>query len=106
MSVPASKIEADRPSSSPRRPRIQVSLTMMMLLMVIFSVIAAGLLYASRVPAVQQELSVLTDGRLEAQGDPNRSAHLVFILFTLMAPVLTAGVLATGVNLLKMFRSR
>ena len=98
--------QGDSPKLRGLRGRMQVSLTSLMLLTVIFSIIAAALLYASRVPVVQDELSVLTGGRIEESGQPNRTAHLLFILFTLVAPLLTAGVLATGINVLRMGRRR
>jgi hypothetical protein len=67
----------------------------MMLLMVIFSVISAGFFYASRVPAVQEELNVLFRGKSGDVQDVGRLSHVTFIMFTLTSPLLLAGVLST-----------
>lgn len=74
----------------------------MMLMMVIFSVMSAGLFYASRVPAVQDEISVLVHGKSGGAGeDLGRMAHITFIMFTFTSPLILAGVLSTGLALLR-----
>ena len=80
----------------------QISLLMLFLIMMIFAVISAGLLYASRVPAVREEWAALTGmDPIDAGAGEGRTAHLFFILFTLTAPLLLAGVLSTGVAILR-----
>ncbi len=92
-------------SRSRRRP--QISLGFMMMSMVIFSVMSAGLLYASRVPAVQEEWSLLLTGEFNSSaGDGGRMPHLVFILFTFTSPLLLAGVLSTGMAMLRWWEKR
>ena len=84
-----------------------MSLGFMMLMMVIFAVISAGLFYASRVPAVQDELEVLVHGRSGAGGDDTgRLAHITFIMFTFTSPLILAGVLSTGMAVLRWFDHR
>ncbi len=79
----------------------------MMLMMVIFSIMSAGLFYASRVPAVQDELNVLVHGQSEGGGeDVGRLAHITFIMFTFTSPLLLAGVLSTGLAVLRWFERR
>ena len=41
----------------------QISIGFMMLLMVVFAIMSAGLFYASRVPMVRDEISVLLNGK-------------------------------------------
>ena len=89
-------------SSSLRRRPPQISLGFMMLMMVIFSIMSAGLFYASRVPAVQDEISVLVHGKSDgASEDVGRLAHITFIMFTFTSPLILAGVLSTGMALLR-----
>ena len=78
----------------------------MMLMMVIFAVMSAGLFYASRVPAVQQELEVLVGGQAGDSQDVGRLAHIVFIMFTFTSPLLLAGVLSTGLAILRWYERR
>lgn len=74
----------------------------MMLMMVIFSVMSAGLFYASRVPAVQDELNVILHGKSGGSGDDvGRLAHITFILFTFTSPLLLAGTLSTALAVLR-----
>lgn len=74
----------------------------MMLMMVIFSVMSAGFFYASRVPAVQDELKVIMSGSSGSSGeDVGRLAHITFILFTFTSPLLLAGVLSTALAVLR-----
>ncbi|MEM1068493.1 MAG: hypothetical protein AAGI63_06330 [Planctomycetota bacterium] len=84
-----------QPATTPSRRPPQMSLGFMMLMMVIFSVMSAGLFYASRVPAVQAELDVIMGGGGEGSDEVGRLAHITFILFTYTSPLLLAGVLST-----------
>ncbi len=89
-----------------RRPP-QMSLGFMMLMMVIFSVMSAGLFYASRVPAVQDEINVLVHGNSGGdREDVGRLAHITFIMFTFTSPLILAGFLSTGIALLRWFVRR
>ena len=95
------------PRPSPVRRPPQMSLGFMMLMMVIFSVMSAGLFYASRVPAVQEEISVLVHGKSDGGGeDVGRLAHVVFIMFTFTSPLILAGVLSTTMAVLRWFQRR
>jgi hypothetical protein len=79
-----------------------MSLSFMMLMMVIFSIMSAGLFYASRVPAVQDEISVLVHGKSGGGSeDVSRLPHITFIMFTFTSPLILAGVLSTGMALLR-----
>ena len=79
----------------------------MMLMMVIFSVMSAGLFYASRVPAVQDELEVLVKGRSGSGGDDvGRLAHITFIMFTFTSPLILASLLSTGMAVVRWVRRR
>ncbi len=90
-------------SPSPR-PRLQISLALMLLLMVVFAVISASLFYASRVPVVRQEISMLLYGEVRDGGeDAGRLAHRAFIMFTFASPLILACLLSLGVSLVQRF---
>jgi hypothetical protein len=94
------------PPSTRRRPP-QISLSSMMLMMIVFSIMSAGLFYASRVPAVQEELSVLIKGRSGGTAvDNGRFAHVAFIMFTFCSPLILAGLLSTAVSVMRWFERR
>jgi len=99
-SADSSSRDRDR---SIRRPRPQISLGFMMLMMLIFALISAGILYASRVDAVQEEINLLVKGTPTSAGGEKsgRLPHLVFIMFTFTSPLLLAGVLSSGLTLLR-----
>jgi len=89
-------------STSPKT-RPQISIALMILLMSIFAVMSAGMFYASRVGAIQDEISIF--GGNSASSEPNRSAHLTFLMFTYTSPLLLALVLGTIVSIMR-FRNR
>ena len=98
---------AVKPNSSPKRRPPQISLGFMMLMTVIFAVISAGCFYASRVQAVQDDLNVLLNGDVgSSSADVGRTSHLVFILFTLTSPLLLAGMMSTGMAILRWLERR
>ena len=90
---------------TPRRPAFQISIGLMMLMMVIFAVVSAGFFYASQVPAVQDEISVLSGGSVETH-ESGRLAQIGFIMFTFTSPLLLAGVLSSGVALVRWVQRR
>ncbi len=92
-------------SRKPRRPP-QISLGLMMLMILVCAVISAGLLYASRVPLVQDDINSLTGGRATGAQDVGRNAHITFIMFTFTSPLILAGLLSTGMSLLRWYRAR
>lgn len=90
-------------TSGHRRPQISVSL--MLLLMCIFALMSAGMFYASRVGAVQDELALLTGAAPGEGGEANRTAHLMFLMFTYTSPLLLAMLLGGIVAFLR-YRER
>ncbi len=91
----------DLTSSLRRRPP-QISLAVMMLLTVVLAVMSAGLFYASRVGAVQDEISVLSGNSVGQTGeDTGRLAHVIFIMFTFTSPLILAGVLSMAVGVFR-----
>ena len=95
------------PSETAVRPRFQISLTLMLLLMVVFAFISAALFYASRVPAIRDEISVLLYGEAKGGGeDVGRMAHRAFIMFTFTSPLLLACVLSSTLSVLKYFQRK
>jgi len=91
---------ADPPPPMPSR-RPQISLALVMLLMVVFAVFSAGLLYMSRVPAIQSELSSFGGGDIEIDEDIGRTAHLMFIMFTFTSPLILAIVVSTALAIFR-----
>lgn len=96
----------DSEPTRPNRRPPQISLGFMMMAMVIFSIMSAGLLYASRVPAVQEEWSLLFTGKASTGGDEGRMPHIVFIMFTFTSPLLLAGALSTGMAVMRWWGRR
>ncbi|NND98790.1 MAG: hypothetical protein HKN47_15835 [Pirellulaceae bacterium] len=89
------------------RPRFQMSIGFMLLLMVVFAVMSAGLFYASRVPMIRNEISVLFYGKSAGSAeDIGRTAHKAFIMFTFVSPLLLAAVLSTGMSILRWLERR
>jgi hypothetical protein len=94
----------DLPTKPRRRPP-QISLGFMMLSTIVLAVMSAGLFYASRVGAVQEEIQVLSGGSVDQSGvEPSRLSHIVFIMFTFTSPLILAGVLSAAVGVTKWFQ--
>ncbi len=93
--------------SATTRRSFQISIGMMMLMMVVFAVMSAGLFYASRVPAVRNEIAALVRGKTATSGeDVGRAAHIAFIMFTFSSPLILAGVLSTGLSIVRWFERK
>ena len=89
-----------------RRP-LQISISMMLLMMVVFAVMSAGLFYASRVPAIRDEIAALVRGKTSTSGeDVGRAAHIAFIMFTFSSPLILAGLISTGLSIVRWFEKR
>ncbi len=78
-----------------------------MLMMVVCAVISAGFFYASRVPMIREELSMLWYGKSANSGeDVGRAAHKAFVMFTLASPLLLATAISTGMSILRWIENR
>jgi len=88
-----------------RRPP-QMSLGFMMLMMVIFAVMSAGLFYASQVPAVQEDLEILFGANAAGPSDSGHAAQIVFIMFTFSSPLLLAALLGMLTALFRLYEQR
>ena len=78
----------------------------MLLIMIVFAIMSAGLFYASRVPTFRQEIEVFLTGKKSSSDTAGHSAHIVFIMFTFTSPLLLAGVLSTYVGISRWFNER
>ncbi len=80
----------------------------MLMLMLIFSFISAGLYYAARVPSIQQDIDMMVTGKISGtkSEDPGRLAHITFIMFTFTSPLLLAGCISTGMAILRWYERR
>ncbi len=77
-----------------------------MLLMLVFSIMSAGFFYASRVDAIQGELTFSGSPQVSSNlGGNQRTSHVIFIMFTFTSPLLLAGILASAVSLLRRINS-
>jgi len=91
----------------PARKPPQISLGFLMLVMIVFAVMSAGFLYASRIDIIQDELDSLLGRELTMdEGTQGRLPHLVFLLFTLTSPLILAALLSTGVSVMRMMDRR
>lgn len=89
-------------TTKPRRRPPQISIGFMLLSTIVLAVMSAGLFYASRVGAVQEEIQVLTGGEIADGGvDASRFSHIVFIMFTFTSPLILAGVLSLVLGVTK-----
>lgn len=97
----------ERSAQKKTKATYQVSIGFMMLLMVVFAIMSAGLFYSSRVPMIRDEISVLLYGKSAGGGeDVGRMAHKVFIMFTFASPLILAGVLSTGMSVVRWLERR
>ena len=98
--------------SSPHTPvnnrlNVQVSLSTMLLAIAVASFCLASLMYASRVPMIRREWSLMTGTSWDGPAVDSyegRTAHLNFLLFTLMSPLLLAGGLSTMLGLARRWK--
>ena len=91
------------------RLRVQVSLATLLLVVAVSSTLLASLLYASRVPMIREEWATLTGTTWDGpavDSHEGRTAHLTFLLFTLISPLLLAGGLSTALNVLRWWKTR
>ena len=92
--------------AKPVRRRPQMSLGFMLLMNVVFCVLAGAFYWASQVPAIADEVSMMFGGRGSSGGDGNRTTHAIFVMFTYTAPLLLAGTLATILSIWRKFEGR
>lgn len=79
-----------------KRHPLQIGIAAMLVLVIISAVISAGLVYAARIPEIQEELSVLFGTEITADRS-RRGPQILFILFTITSPLLLA-MLLSAVN--------
>ena len=87
-----SEQQGEEPQGRLERPRFQISIRTMLLITAVFSVMSAGLFYASRIPTVNDELAAMF-GRGSSSKGPDRMMQIIFIMFTYSMPLLMAFVL-------------
>jgi len=67
----------------------------MLVVMLIFTLMSAGLFYASRVEAIQNEVVIFFGASGLSAIETSRRSHLIFLLFTYASPLMLAGVFST-----------
>jgi hypothetical protein len=75
-------------------PSLQFSTRTLLLVMAVLCGTAAGLFYASDVPAIREEIGLLIGQPMPAKAGQSRAPWVAFILFTYTAPLLLAGLLS------------
>lgn len=78
----------------------------MLLMNIIFCVLAGAVYWASRVPAVSEEVSMLLGGSSSGSGSGRRKMHVIFVMFTYTAPLLLAGLLSTMLGVWRFLERR
>lgn len=89
--------------NEPKFRRPQISLGFMLLMNVIFCVIAGAVYWASRVPAISDEVGMMLGGYSGSSAENERAVHMIFLMFCYTAPLLLAGTLATIYTLWRKF---
>ncbi len=84
-----------------RQSTFRFGLGTMLLIMVVFSLMSAGLFYAVRVPAVAREVDSMLGKPDSTATSSDRRAQLIFVLFCYATPLLTVGVLGMGMTVVK-----
>lgn len=92
--------------SQSRRKPPQMSLRFMLLMNIIFCVIAGAIYWASRVPAVADEVGMLLGGHGGVTDSSSRKIHVIFVMFTYTAPLLLAGLLSTMLSIWRVVQRR
>lgn len=94
--------------NQPQRPRarFQISIGLMLLLMVVFAIMSAGLFYGSRIPTVREEINAFRNRKSDPVEDVGHKAHKAFVMFTVASPLLLAAVLSTGVTIVRWYEQR
>ncbi|EMI57406.1 hypothetical protein [Rhodopirellula sallentina] len=92
--TPTQPTDADGSRQSKHHP-VQIGIAPMLILVVVAAVISAGLVYAAKIPEIQEELSVLFGTPVTADRS-RRGPQILFILFTVTSPLLLAGMLSLG----------
>jgi len=83
-----------RQAAPKSRPTLQIGISAMLLLVIVSAVFSGGLVYAARIPEIQEEFAVLFGTEVTAERT-RRGPQILFILFTLTSPLLLAGILST-----------
>lgn len=78
----------------------------MLLMNLIFCIIAGTVYWASRVPAVADEVGMLLGGRGGDADSSSRKIHIIFVMFTYTAPLLLAGLLSTMLSIWQLVQRR
>jgi len=100
----------ERPTLAPQNPPrphnpLQIGIGAMLILVIIAAVVSAGLVYAARIPEIQEELSVLFGTEVTADRS-RRGPQILFILFTITSPLLLAILLSMATSIWGKFANR
>ncbi|TWT74992.1 hypothetical protein [Allorhodopirellula solitaria] len=81
----------------PASPPLQIGIASLLVMVIVAAVISAGLVYAARIPEVQEEWSVLFGTPVTADRS-RRGPQILFILFTVTSPLLIAVTLSLATS--------
>ncbi|MEM6365014.1 MAG: hypothetical protein AAF539_01865 [Planctomycetota bacterium] len=85
--------------------RPQIGISIMLLMMVVFASLMAGLIYAARIPEVQEDWAMLW-GTTANVDRTRRTPQILFIFFTVTSPLLLALLMSTFVAIWKVIVRR
>lgn len=105
VSAPAFSMTEQYGSTTPTRPSLQIGIASMLVLVIVAAVISAGLVYAARIPEIQEEWSVLFGTEVTADRS-RRGPQILFILFTITSPLLIAITLSLVTSFWAIFSKR
>ncbi|XZE53694.1 hypothetical protein SH139x_005459 [Planctomycetaceae bacterium SH139] len=91
--------------NQPRRRPPQMTLSFMLMMNVVVCGILGAIYWASQVPAIRDEISMMFGGRA-GPSEPGRTTHMIFLIFTYSAPLLLAGLLSTIMAVWRMLERR
>ncbi|MEM1225319.1 MAG: hypothetical protein AAGJ40_06465 [Planctomycetota bacterium] len=72
----------------------QVGIAVMLLMVIVFALVSAGLVYAARIPEVQEDWAMLWGTTADVDRS-RRAPQILFIFFTVTSPLLLAMFMAT-----------
>lgn len=77
----------------------------MLLMVIVFALISAGLVYAARIPEVQEDWAMLWGTTAEVDRT-RRGPQILFILFTVTSPLILAMGMSTFLGIWKVISKR
>ncbi|MEM9367602.1 MAG: hypothetical protein AAGD07_16545 [Planctomycetota bacterium] len=91
--------------SVPQRSALHFSFAAMLAMVMVMAFFLAGLLYATRIPEVQEDIAIWRGTEVVA-AEEGRRAQIIFLVFTYTAPVSLAALISIAQALSRRFTNR